>query len=495
MNNQEDNESVGATWWNEMLTRREANQRLAKLAAMAAIVSAAGISSSGCGSDDDAIVDRDAFDLQKKEGWNVGSDKKLVLADRAGMDSSGSLSWSSYLDASKLLKAYEPKNSEWRKFVVPTLVQSLSQASLRSQLAPIFSPSMRAAYSRGLGMREILTRSKTPEGTMLVIDLPGPESVAFGAALADVADLVQTFDNWPHPLGVVPSHLTLAAMLYYAHEVSQKAAKRPSNAPAVLLLDGNRLAAYSDANEQFDNRYTAKMPTASNLSSANVKSLLYFVPNENHKTESDDLNDDFATYQEKGVSVSLMNATDFKPATSITQSQNGQGQNPQNPPTGSQGTLPPSSISQNSSSPASQDENYYQPSSGYYQSPTAGTTTNIYHYGGSPSLIPWFFFHYPCYYPSPTFYPSYNAGYYRQQTLPSSLSTPTYQAVRRPTMFSSRTTNTASGIGKQRPTGFGRVSTRVDADGHLTSVRSGNSRFFSGGRSGSFGRASGGHSS
>ena len=38
----------------------------------------------------------------------------------------------------------------------------------------------------------------------LVLDLPGPEAVAVAAALAPCFDPVFVFDNWPHPLGVVP---------------------------------------------------------------------------------------------------------------------------------------------------------------------------------------------------------------------------------------------------------------------------------------------------
>ncbi|HEX7501488.1 MAG TPA: hypothetical protein VF524_14490, partial [Polyangia bacterium] len=48
----------------------------------------------------------------------------------------------------------------------------------------------------------------------------------------------------------------------------------------------------------------------------------------------------------------------------------------------------------------------------------------------------------------------------------------------RPTMFSSRTVGGLSGVGKQKPSGFGRVSYRAGGGGF--------------GRSGSFGRSSSG---
>ena len=57
-----------------------------------------------------------------------------------------------------------------------------------------------------------------------------------------------------------------------------------------------------------------------------------------------------------------------------------------------------------------------------------------------------------------------------------------YRPAPRPTIFSSRTLGGGAGIGKQKPSGFGRVSVRTSrSTGSITAVRTG--------RSGSFGRA------
>jgi hypothetical protein len=59
-----------------------------------------------------------------------------------------------------------------------------------------------------------------------------------------------------------------------------------------------------------------------------------------------------------------------------------------------------------------------------------------------------------------------------------------YRPALRPTIFSSRTLGGGPGIGKQKPSGFGRVSVRASrSTGSITGVRTG--------RSGSFGRAGG----
>ena len=59
-----------------------------------------------------------------------------------------------------------------------------------------------------------------------------------------------------------------------------------------------------------------------------------------------------------------------------------------------------------------------------------------------------------------------------------------YRPAPRPTIFSSRTLGGGAGVGKQKPSGFGRVSVRASkSTGSITAVRTG--------RSGSFGRAGG----
>lgn len=429
-----DNKKDGASWWREMITRREAGNRIAKIGLSAAVIAAAGVA--GCGGDDDGEdVDQDALQLQQKEGWNVGAtDRMLALSNTSSTDSRGTVDWSAYLDPQALLKAYAPHNAAWQPYVVATLFQALAQPSLRSQIRPVRTRSMDEAYSRGLGMREILAKSKNAANTMLVVDLPGPEAVAYGAALADMVDPVATFDNWPHPLGVVHSQETLGALLYYAGEVAEKSAKRPATAPGALLLDSDRLADFRDADTQFDNRYLARIPAADKLQALNVKNIVYSVPSSSRTTELDDINEDFAQYREKGVNVTMVALSDFQPdraARSVDSTGTG-------------------------------DRVVHH---------------STYYYGGGPMYSSWFWYHYP------VFIPSYSLP--MRDRLPStSLTGRNYSPVRRPTMFSSRSVGGRSGVGRQRPSGFGRVSTRVGADGRTTGVRAG--------RSGSYGRSRGG---
>lgn len=475
-----DNSANYPTWWTTMLTRRQMNTNIAALAATAGIT---GFLTS-C-DDDDVDSESDTLELQRKEGWNVGSqDKTLTFRDKQNADSTGSTDWKTYTKPDVLLKAWQPvsNNAKWQPYYVPTLIQALSQDTLRSVITPICTPAMREAYSRGLGMREVLKTSENPAAVMIISDIPGPESVAFAAAMADVAEPVISFDNFPHPLGVVPSHETLAALIYYAKEVSEKAAKRPQNPATMMVVDANRLAKYVDADSQFDNRYMAKMPTADNLKTLGITAVVYGMPNENQKTELDDLNDDFVAYQEKGMNVEMLPLTRFQPSTANAA-------NGSTTATASLQAMPHNqqqNLQQQNPQMQNQPQANMQGQPGYNPQAAAGYAVYsppVYYYGGGPMYSPWFFYHYPSY----TYYRTMPA----MTRLPATTySRTSYAPVRRPTMFSGTSIGgNRSGIGKQRPSGFGRVSVRTNAStGRLSGIRSG--------RSGSFGRSSfGGRSS
>jgi len=468
-------------WWTTMLTRRQMNTNLASLAAAAGIT---GFLTS-C-DDDDVESNSDTLELQRKEGWNVGSqDKKLTFRDAQANDSTGSAAWKDYTKPDALLKAWQPRsdNAKWQPYYVPTLIQALSQESLRNLITPICSPAMREAYSRGLGMREVLKTCENPAATMIIADIPGPEAVAFAAAIADLAEPVLSFDNFPHPLGVVPSHETLAALVYYAKEVSDKAAKRPQKPAVVMVVDANRLAKYVDADSQFDNRYMAKLPTADNLKTLGINAVVYGMPNENQKTELDDLNDDFVTYQEKSITVEMLPLTRFQPSTANAAAGSTTATASVQPlPKNGQQNL--QAQNQQMQNPQMQNQQMQNPQQMNAQGGYAGyAAAPVYYYGGGPMYSPWFFYHYPMY----TYYRPMPA----MSRLPAtSYSRTSYAPVRRPTMFSGTSVGgSRSGIGKQRPSGFGRVSVRTNAStGRVSGIRSG--------RSGSFGRSSfGGRSS
>jgi hypothetical protein len=459
--------SEGGSWWNKMLSRR-------KLIRNAAIAGGIGVLVFACDDNDDNEVETNSLELQQKQGWNIGStDKRLALINSQASDSKGSEGWKAYGQPQALMQAYQPTVAAWKPYFVPTLMQSLAQESLRTAMQPVCTNAMKEAYSRGLGMRELLKTSKNPAESALVVDIAGPEAVAFAAALADVVQPILSFDNWPHPLGVVPSQQTLGALLYYAQEMTEKNALRPNNAPPLFVLDASRLAAYTDADHQFDNRYIAKLPTSDNMAALGVKSLIYAVASESQQQELDDINDDFATYKEKGMNISMLPLSRFQASKDGQQAASNLASSTKPALNTSTGASLHSQQNQMQGQTQQQGQPVSQMQPAYYPQP-------VYYYGGGPHLSPWFFYHYAAY------------SYYRPMPVMTSLpattyNRTTYQPTRRPTMFSMNVSGGRAGIGKQRPSGFGFVGVRVGAGGAVSGVRAG--------RSGSFGRSFGGRSS
>jgi len=434
-----------ASWW-QPLTRREFAEGSAALAALATLATTQG----GCclcaafdwNKDETPETEtvEDSLKLQQEHGWAVGQeDKPLDLPGRTDTDSRGSQKWKLYLSPSALIAALTPASESWQKYFVPTLVQSLGQNSLAMKMAPVYDEKMHEAEARGRAIgKTLLPATEKPGTTMLVIDMPGREAVAMAAGLADSAHLAFAFDNWPHPIGVVKSHETLAALLYYADEIAEKKTKVPEDAPLVMVLDSNRLAPFSTPDTQFDNRYIAKMPEPDALKAKEIKNVLYITPDRTREQELDDLNDLFVEYKKAGLEVGLLPATDLQrseePVTRTVVTEAG-----------------PRQVV---------EYNYY--------------------YGGYPHTH----FHFFAFYPFWVWRPAYivrTGVMYRGPIRPPVFSRPMYAPVARPTAFSGyRMGAPHAGVGRMRPTGFGRTTIRMSG-GRLTGVRAG--------RAGSFGRA------
>ncbi len=439
-------------WFEKHLTRRQVGKGLAWTAAL----SMAGLGLYQLAGDDEPEVAEESLELQKKEGWNVGSTDK-ALTYTAGVTTTDSVNKAvSAFDPNYLISVYQPRDAQWQPFFTPTLLQSLSQVSLNKEIKLIRTGDMVEAYQRAEGLRSLIASGKNTNQTLIISDLPGPASIAVGAALADVVTLVPVFDNWPHPLGVVRSHETLGAMAYYASEIDEKRGKLPADAPAMLLLDANRLSPYTDQDNQFDNRYLAKLPPAEQLKQRGILQVIYITKDQTQATELDDINEDFVEWQKNGINVRMLRLSDFKPYDE------------------------PLTASNTASTTA-----------------PASSTVRHYYYGGFPYSHWWFYDHYYWSRPTTIIYGNgygYGGGYAGNYRVPPppvnsrpNFDPPSYRPASRPTVFSSARVGTspgATGVGRTKPSGFGRTSVRRGSDGRVNGVRSG--------RSGSYGRSGGG---
>jgi hypothetical protein len=395
---------------------------------------------SGCKGEEE--VAGDSLDLQRKHGWNLGAEQnRLFFRSVSSTDATGSMDWKPYTDPSRLLEAWRPRSKRWEPFMAPTLMQALQSSSLRDQIRPIFSQAMERAFKRGETLRrDLLSQvSKGPE-TFFMADMPGPEAVAFGAGMAGWADVIPGFDNWPHPAGVVPSHETLAAMLYYAAYVDKQKKEVPEPAPGLMLLDAQRLAAYTDDSNQFDNRYVAVVPLANALQQREIQNVLYIVPDRSQSTERDDLNDEFVEYKDAKINVSIFPLSELQPVTEMVAKANPDGT-------------------------------------------TERVVEQRYYYGGGFGSHLGFLMLYSFLAPRPMAYYSYGGVGGRRVTLDQTQPprrAPNYTPRSRPTQFSSSRVGGTRGVGRMKPSGFGRTTVRTSG-GKVTGLRPS-------GRSGSFGR-------
>ena len=197
-----------------------------------AVAFAALLSMSGCSSEEE--LNGDTLTLQRQHGWNVGAkDRRLVFSGKPMQrDAAGSGDWQAYTDPTRLIAAWQPRETAWQPFFVPTLIQALREESLRSQIRPMMSPRIQEAFRRGQTLQQdLLSQVTNASETFFIADLPGAEAVAFGAGMAAGLDVIPSFDNWPHPYGVVRSHDTLAALLTFRGDWRRSSANRSPKTP------------------------------------------------------------------------------------------------------------------------------------------------------------------------------------------------------------------------------------------------------------------------
>ena len=208
----------GARWWNESLERLSQEQRKNRPASDVRRKFIVGALQLGgvvllvswfrqCASDDDdegfSTVDYDTLDLQKKQGWNVGEPSRLLeFPAHTSVDVDGAtLARGNFPPLATLLA---PTTPQYEPFFVPTLFASLTDPrarSLREQMVAENPLSARLAYDQATAIADLFTRSEAPTTTAVILDLPGPDTVAVAAALSAVLDPIFCFDNWPHPQG------------------------------------------------------------------------------------------------------------------------------------------------------------------------------------------------------------------------------------------------------------------------------------------------------
>ena len=322
---------IGASWWQASLdelgaslTRRRAiGLALGAGGAVVGFGALIALIAHGCSEQDEPeVLRKKSLEMQVTYGWNFGAPQESVTFDGVStlpFDRSA---------LTRLASDLRPRSARYTGFYTPTLFESPSARPLSSfvdepetivpldqVLMPIFTPSMRRAYRQGEALASLVAEQSLSTA-LVIVDLDGPESVAFAAGASEALEPIFTFGNWPHPRGVVKAHRTLSAAAYF-QPLFAKAQQRGAR-PALVVLDRQRSSPYRDDATQFDNRYLPLVPTPAALWQWGVSHVLYVTQGPVDR-ESPDLNQTFLAYQATDIEVKLVSADAFAPQSGVPQ--------------------------------------------------------------------------------------------------------------------------------------------------------------------------------
>jgi len=333
---------VGARWWHKSLIAEDAKMRrrqvLKTLVTVGGVAGAIGLvgyaitkiaagSSSSDSGESVKLETRKSLEMQRQYGWDFGARGEALVFD--GKTTAPFARFDlPYLADVMRSASYSP-------FSITTLLESVTAVpkstlpqppdgsatadsaapfqKLADVLVPVETPAMRRAYRVGLAIAR-LARDKATKLALLV-DLEGPDSVAFAAGASELFEPVLLFDNWPHPRGVVPTHMTLAALAYYQPRFALQNKSRSAGPPPMFLLDRLRTSPYSEDSTRFDNRYYAKPPHFASLAPRGFNDLLYVVETASSLPEPNDLDELAVTAPVVARAIAI---TDFSSPSSDT---------------------------------------------------------------------------------------------------------------------------------------------------------------------------------
>jgi hypothetical protein len=220
-----------------------------------------------------------------------------------------------------LAKWQLPWSITWSRYGKATLVSSLDSTHGEEQMPSVADL---AVVQRAGDVGRHLAQTKLPEDVMLLVDMRGAASVAFGAelsrsVLAPIAPVL-TFNNWPAEDELVPAEETLAALIAFTPALPSSAATKTR---PVFLLDAWRLAYRFDEPEigVHDNRYVLNagdLPDVAMLQSQGISRVVYVVEDlDDAEVEEDDLHPILASYQAAGIHLSMVDLDTLASTTSL----------------------------------------------------------------------------------------------------------------------------------------------------------------------------------
>lgn len=261
---------------------------------------------------------RAALEMQRRYGWSFGANGEVLTLH--GLSPAGSLGSAQRNRLATL--AFEPADARLKPFYQAALLEVTNAKPIepppadtsimvpfQSAFLPVDEAGLGSSFRIGIAIARLFAR--LPEACALVIDLSGAQSVAVAAGAASALSPVLVMPNWPHPRGVVRSHQALAALAIFYELFTQASSTRKPNAPPSFVLDADRTLPVVSAEQDFDNRYRASVPSAAALKQLGIQHMFVLRAVSAVADEAKDLQARFTEWAAAGIPVHMLYASDF----------------------------------------------------------------------------------------------------------------------------------------------------------------------------------------
>lgn len=190
------------------------------------------------------------------------------------------------LSGEELYDLWAPDTSPWSVWAKPVLFAGIKQAG--QSALPLELPSVAGVPA--------------PSTTAVIVDMPGPESVLTGLALAGRGYMPVPLYNSGSERGGLVNMEAIANHLGFAAQ-ARAACLLQSDAPPAFLLNADRLDNAADAKKtgRYDNRWCVvpqDMPSADFLKNAGISRIVLIA-----SKVMDDLSHVLLRYQEAGIVI------------------------------------------------------------------------------------------------------------------------------------------------------------------------------------------------
>jgi hypothetical protein len=210
--------------------------------------------------------------------------RRVRVGSPRSVDAEGGMDWRAFQTAEELFRVWGPvPESPWEPFHCVPLFAVLDRIP-RDRVGPRGRERVRGQRDGGPVPAHARLGASAPswleEGTWTILDLPGPSSVVAAVRLIEAGGCqpVCTFDNWPHPRGILSPEEILAELLHWSPVVARARLHLGREAPPLWICDSERLGLRQGRPGEFDNRYfldDSVLPGPGLLSRSGIRRVVY----------------------------------------------------------------------------------------------------------------------------------------------------------------------------------------------------------------------------